>query len=237
MAYLDVADLRSGYGRVQVLDGVTFSAERGAITAILGANGAGKTTTLRSLMGANAAWGGRISVDGVDVTTWSTEHRIRNAGLAMVPEGRQLFPELTVQENLSMGAYVAPRSRKRDRDLIAELAAEFPVIKAKLKHKANALSGGEQQIVAIARALMSRPKLLLADEVSQGISPILTLQLWSVFRKLAQAGTAVVLVEQNVSAALKIADRAALMKAGKVVQEGSAADLASNEKIRLAYLG
>jgi branched-chain amino acid transport system ATP-binding protein len=188
-------------------------------------------------MGANWASGGTISVDGLNVTSWSTERRISGAGLAMVPEGRQLFPELTVRENLVMGTYAATRGERPLGDLIDEVAAEFPVIKTKLKHKANSLSGGEQQIVAIARALMSRPKLLLADEVSQGISPILTLQLWTVFRKLAKTGTAVVLVEQNVSAVLKIADRAVLMKEGKVVQEGSAAELAGNEKIRLAYLG
>lgn len=236
-AFLAVTDLRTGYGRIQVLNGVTFSAQRAAITAILGANGAGKTTTLRSIMGANTTWGGRILIDGVDVTSWATERRIHDAGLALVPEGRQLFPELTVRENLVMGSYAAARGAGSTADLIEEMAVEFPVIRTKLKHKTNSLSGGEQQIVAIARALMSRPKLLLADEVSQGISPILTLQLWTVFRKLAQTGTAVVLVEQNVSAALKIADHSAVMKQGKVVLEQSAAELASNETVRLAYLG
>lgn len=236
-AFLAVTDLRAGYGRIQVLHGVTFSAERAAITAVLGANGAGKTTTLRSIMGVNAAWGGCILVEGVDVTSWATERRIRDAGVALVPEGRQLFPELTVRENLIMGSYAAAKGDRSTAALIDEMAAEFPVIRAKLKHKTNSLSGGEQQIVAIARALMSRPKLLLADEVSQGISPILTLQLWTVFRKLAQAGTAVVLVEQNVSAALKIADHSAVMKQGEVVLEQSAAELAGNETVRLAYLG
>ena len=237
MAYLDVENLCGGYGGIQVLHGVSFSAERGAITAILGANGAGKTTMLHTVMGSNRAFSGRVVVEGVDITDWPTRQRISRAGLAMVPEGRQLFPELTVRENLIMGAYATnPASAELER-LIEEVSTQLPVVGVKLRHKANSLSGGEQQMVAIARALMGRPKLLLADEVSQGISPILTLQLWTVLRKLADAGAAVVLVEQNVAAALKIANWAAVMKEGKVVQEGIAAAFASDETLRRAYLG
>jgi branched-chain amino acid transport system ATP-binding protein len=234
---LAVTDLCAGYGPVKVLNGITFSAERAAIMAVLGANGAGKTTTLRSLIGANRVWSGRIAIDGVDITAWSTERRIREAGLAIVPEGRQLFPELSVRENLLMGTYTSRRGEFSESELVNSLTERFPIIKLKMKHKANSLSGGEQQIVAIGRALMSRPKILLADEVSQGISPVLTLELWKMFRQLAATGTAVVLVEQSVSAALKIADRAIVLKDGKVFEEANAAELANNEKIRLAYLG
>lgn len=237
MPLLDVQGLTGGYGRIRVLDDVSFCAEPGEITVILGANGAGKTTTLRAIMGAATIMGGHVRISNSDVTRWATSRIIRECSAMIVPEGRGLFPDLTVKENLAMGAYAARLSRRRQRQRIDELAEAFPMIHQKLDHKANALSGGEQQIVAIGRAIMAEPRLLLADEVSQGIAPILTLQLWDVLRRLAERGTSVLLVEQNVSAALKIADRGLILKNGRVVHHGYARDLASNLDVASAYLG
>ena len=236
MAFLEIGHLHAGYGKLAVLRGVELTAIEGQITAVLGANGAGKTTTLRSIMGVTSIHGGAIKINGKDVTGWPSRRIIRDAATMMVPEGRQLFPELTVMENLAMGTYAARLSSATLKARVEELAAAFPVIGLKLHHKANALSGGEQQMVAIGRAMVSHPRLLLADEVSQGISPILTLQLWEVLKQMAARGTTVLLVEQNVAAALRVAHRAVILKDGGVVMEGTAADIAANEDIALAYL-
>jgi branched-chain amino acid transport system ATP-binding protein len=236
MPALEIIDLHAGYGPIHVLRGLGMRAETGGITVVLGSNGAGKTTTLRTIMGTTNVYSGKIRVDGVDIAGWTPRRCIRERGLAIVPEGRQLFPELTVQENLIMGAYGTAMSSVDIRARIRELAGLLPVVELKLQHRANTLSGGEQQIVSIARALMSRPKLILADEVSQGVAPILTLQLWEIFRKVAHAGTSVVLVEQNVAAALRIADWVVLLQDGKTVDEGTREHFASNEHVLRAYL-
>lgn len=236
MPSLEIVDLHSGYGPIHVLHGLGMRAQTGGITVVLGTNGAGKTTTLRAVMGTTTIYSGRILANGTDITGWSPRRCIREQGLSIVPEGRQLFPELTVRENLIMGAYGTAASSADIRARIDELAAQFPVVARKLGHRANTLSGGEQQIVSIARALMSKPRLILADEVSQGVAPILTLQLWETFRKIADAGTSVVLVEQNVAAALRIADWVVLLRDGKTVDEGTRDHFVSHEHVLRAYL-
>ena len=213
-----------------------MTAPANRLTAILGANGAGKTTTLRTIMGCTRVFGGSIKVDGVDVTGWPTHKLIRDTGIAIVPEGRQLFPDLTVRENLIMGAYATGISGSEQSARIASVMALLPVVEKKLRLKANTLSGGEQQIVSIGRALMSRPRILLADEVSQGVSPVLTLQLWDIFGKVASAGTTVVLVEQNVAAAFRVASHAVVIREGRSMLEGSPQAVASDDRIRDAYL-
>ena len=236
MAALEIHDLHAGYGAIRILHGLSFTAPPQRLTAMLGANGAGKTTTLRTVMGRTRIFGGSIKVDGVDVTGWPTHKLIRDTGIAIVPEGRQLFPELTVRENLVMGAYATGISASEQNARIESIAELLPVIGTKLPLKASSLSGGEQQIVSIGRALMSRPRILLADEVSQGVSPVLTLQLWEVFSKVAAAGTTVVLVEQNVVAALRVASHAVVIREGRTMLEGPAQEIASDDRINDAYL-
>ena len=236
MPALEIRDLHAGYGAIRILHGLCMAAPANRLTAILGANGAGKTTTLRTIMGCTRVFGGSIKVDGVDVTGWPTHKLIRDTGIAIVPEGRQLFPELTVRENLIMGAYASGISGAEQSTRIASVAALLPVVEKKLDRKANTLSGGEQQVVSIGRALMSRPRILLADEVSQGVSPVLTLQLWDIFGKVASAGTTVVLVEQNVAAAFRVASHAVVIREGRSMLEGSPQSVASDDRIRDAYL-
>lgn len=236
MSFLRLEAVSGGYDRIRVLHEVSLSAEAGAITAIFGPNGAGKTTTLRAIMGAATVSSGRVWIDDVDVTGWQPSRVIRECSAMIVPEGRQLFPDLTVKDNLMMGGYAAGLTARTERARIDELADAFPVIRSKLHHRANALSGGEQQIVAIARAMVSRPRLLLADEVSQGISPVLTLELWRVLRRLADDGASVLMVEQNVAAALRVADRGIILRDGRVVHQGSARDLETDTNLAAAYL-
>ena len=236
MPSLEVTDLHAGYGMIPVLHGLDFRTLDEGVTAVLGANGAGKTTTLRTVMGQTRVYKGSIKVDGVDVTGWPAHRLIREMGVAIVPEGRQLFPELTVRENLLMGAYASGISRAERATRIRRISELLPIVGQKLAFKANSLSGGEQQIVSIGRALMSRPKLLLADEVSQGVSPVLTRQLWDIFRQVAAERTAVVLVEQNVAAAFRVANHAVVMREGRAMLEGAPKEIAADERIRLAYL-
>ncbi len=237
MSFRRVEAVSGGDGHIGVLHERSFVAEEGQITAILGANGAGKSTTRRAIIGAATVTSGHVLIGSADVTNWPTSRVIRECSTMMIPEGRQLFPDLTVKENLRMGTYAAHVSARVERNRVNELAETFPVIRQKLHHKANALSGGEQQIVALGRAMVSNPRLLLADEVSQGIAPILTVQLWSTLRRLAEGGTSVILVEQNATAALRIADRGLILKDGRIVHQGRAKDLAADADITLAYLG
>ncbi len=236
MPSLEVTGLKAGYGQIPVLHGLDFRTLADGVTAVLGANGAGKTTTLRTIMGQTRIYEGSIKVDGVDVTRWPTHRLIRETGLAIVPEGRQLFAELTVRENLLMGAYASAISGVERAARISHIAELLPIVGKKLAHKANTLSGGEQQIVSIGRALMSQPRILLADEVSQGVSPVLTRQLWDIFRQVAAERTAVVLVEQNVAAAFRVANHAVVMREGRAMLEGAPKAIAADERIKDAYL-
>ena len=236
MPSLETHQLRAGYAKVAILHGLTFKTMPEGITAILGANGAGKTTTLRTVMGLTKVYGGLIKVDGIDVTGWPTHKLVKEAGLAIVPEGRQLFAELSVRENLVMGAFASGISNAEMRKRIDYVAGFLPIVSKKLHHKANTLSGGEQQMVAIGRALMNRPRILLADEVSQGISPLMTQQLWEIFRKVSLDQTSVIMVEQNVAAALRVASHAIVIRGGCAILEGASNAMASDPRIMESYL-
>ncbi len=236
MPSLETHQLRAGYAKVAILHGLTFKTMPEGITAILGANGAGKTTTLRTVMGLTKVYGGLIKVDGVDVTGWPTHKLVKEAGLAIVPEGRQLFAELSVRENLVMGAFASGISNAEMRKRIDYVSGFLPIVSKKLHHKANTLSGGEQQMVAIGRALMNRPRILLADEVSQGVSPLMTQQLWEIFRKVSLDQTSVIMVEQNVAAALRVASHAIVIRGGCAILEGASNAMASDPRIMESYL-
>ena len=233
MSLLSVQDGRAGYGPLEVLHGISLEVQAGEIVVILGANGAGKTTTMRAVSGMIAREG-RITFEGADITGTSAEKIVR-LGIAQVPQGRGTFTELTVEDNLRAGAYV--RSDSVDADL-ARWFEVFPRLAERRNQRAGSLSGGEQQMLAIARALMSRPKLLLCDEPSLGLAPLITQELFEVIKRLnSDEGLSVLLVEQNANLAMKIAHRVSLLETGNVVASGSAAEIASDDSIRKAYLG
>ena len=231
---LSVEGLRSRYGRIEVLHGIDLEVKAGEIVTVIGANGAGKTTLLRCLSGVQPASGGRLVFRGDDVTR-VPGHRRLGLGLAQVPEGRQIFTNLTVEENLRLGAYLFSDDRV-DADM-AEAFALFPVLREKRSQRAGGLSGGQQQMLAIARALMGRPNCLLLDEPSMGLAPILVDQILEVVGNLKTLDVTVLLVEQNAYAALAIADRAYVMETGRVTMAGTAAELAADPRVREAYLG
>lgn len=234
-ALLDVRDLSAGYGSLTVLHGVSFAIQPGAITALLGANGAGKTSTLRAICGVIARKGA-IELDGRPIQTARTE-TIARLGVAQVPDGRGTFQALSVEENLQMGAMT-----RRDRAGIAEDIEKyyglFPRLKERRQQQAGTLSGGEQQMLAIARAMMLRPKLLLLDEPSFGLAPKITLQIFETLAELRRSSDmAMLVVEQNANLALDIADHAYVLETGSIVMGGTAADIMADESIRASYLG
>jgi branched-chain amino acid transport system ATP-binding protein len=232
---LEVENVESGYGEVQVLWGVSLKVRAGQLTTILGANGAGKSTTLRTIMHWLKPWKGRVLLGGRDVTRLSM-HSKAQRGLVLVPEARQLFGDMTVEENLQMGAYAA-RARKTvaaNRDRVYTL---FPRLKERHNQLAETLSGGEQQMLAVGRGLMQEPQVLMIDELSLGLSPLLAQQLFLTLKKLKQDGMTIVLVEQNVHLALALADYAYVMAEGRVRLEGPAEEVANNNEVRTAYLG
>jgi branched-chain amino acid transport system ATP-binding protein len=233
---LDVDELVTTYGAVRALDKVSLSIEPGSITAILGANGAGKTTLLRTISGLVAARSGKVSWDGENLTGLAAD-KIARRGLAHVPEGSGVIAELTVEENLRLGALW--RRDRVDRELaLTEMCELFPPLAERIGKPASTLSGGERQMLAIGRALMSRPKLLLLDEPSLGLAPMITAQIMRVLRDLrADTGLTVLLVEQNARSALSIADRGFVLSLGRVVATGEAGDLLADDQLRHAYLG
>ncbi|AEA11666.1 ABC transporter related protein [Thermoproteus uzoniensis 768-20] len=231
---LRVEELSSGYGKVQVLFDISLEANDKSITALIGPNGAGKTTTLLSIMGVVKPWRGRITFNGNDVT-YMPPHKKVELGIVLVPEGRRLFPNMTVEENLIMGAYIK-RARQHLHDSLDYVYTLFPRLKERRKQKAGTLSGGEQQMLAIARALMSRPSLLLVDEPSAGLAPKVVSELLETFKQIKENIT-IVLVEQNVSAALAVADTGYVLENGKIVLSGPAADLLESDHVKKAYLG
>jgi branched-chain amino acid transport system ATP-binding protein len=232
---LEIENLESGYGEVQVLWGVTIKVRTGQLTTILGANGAGKTTTLRTIMNWIHPWKGRVLLDGDDVTHLSM-HSKAQRGLVLVPEGRQLFGDMTVHENLEMGAY-PPRPRNNAAKNLERVYALFPRLKERSSQRAGTLSGGEQQMLAVGRGLMQEPKVLMIDELSLGLSPLLAQQLFLTLKKLKQEGITIVLVEQNVHLALALGDYAYVMAEGRVRLEGPSQEVANNNEVRTAYLG
>lgn len=234
-ALLQVENLKSGYGEVQVLWGISLQVQPGKLTTIVGANGAGKSTTLRSIMGSLRPWGGRVLLSGKDVTKLSS-HAKANRGLVLVPEGRQLFPDMSVEENLEMGAY-ARRARKRKKENLDRMYELFPRLKERRKQKSSTLSGGEQQMLAMGRGLMQEPEVLMIDELSLGLAPVLAQQLFLTLKQLRQQGLTIVLVEQNVHLALALSDYTYVLTEGRVNIEGDSREVANMDEVRRAYLG
>jgi branched-chain amino acid transport system ATP-binding protein len=234
MSLLAVEQLTGGYGAVRVLHGIDFTVEEGEVVVILGANGAGKTTTLRALSGLIDARG-RIRFEGTDIVGWRPE-RVAAAGIAHVPQGRGTITDLTVDDNLRLGAYT-----RRDREITADIDrwyGVFPRLAERRRQLAGSMSGGEQQMLAIARALMARPKLVLLDEPSLGLAPIITQELFRTLGELnREQGLSMLVVEQNAGLALEIAQRGYVLETGSLVVSGSAPELAGNDDVRRAYLG
>ncbi|WP_328722274.1 ABC transporter ATP-binding protein [Streptomyces sp. NBC_00247] len=234
-ALLEVEDLRVAYGKIEAVKGISFSVEAGQVVTLIGTNGAGKTTTLRTLSGLLKPAGGRIVFDGKPLTDVPA-HQIVALGLAHSPEGRHIFPRLTISENLLLGAYL--RSDKAGIEQDVQRAYDlFPILGERRKQSAGTLSGGEQQMLAMGRAMMSRPKLLMLDEPSMGLSPIMMQKIMQTIVELRTSGTTILLVEQNAQAALSLADQGHVMEIGKIVLSGTGADLLHDESVRKAYLG
>jgi branched-chain amino acid transport system ATP-binding protein len=235
MALLDVDGLVARYGRITALHGISLRIEAGEIVTLLGANGAGKTTTLRTISGLMASAAGSVRFDGADITKLPAE-RIVRAGIGHAPEGRRVFPRMTVRENLFLGAYT--RSGKREiADDTERILTTFPRLRERLDQRAATLSGGEQQMLAIGRALMSRPRLLLLDEPSLGLAPLLIQTIFEVIADIRSRGTAVLLVEQNARAALAVASRGYVLELGRIALAGTSAELLANDAVAAAYLG
>lgn len=234
---LEVRGIESGYGKIQVLWGVDVTLQEGSMAAVLGPNGAGKTTLLRTIMGIIRAWRGSVMMYGLDITSMPSHRRVE-LGLTMVPEGRRLFPDLTVRENLELGAYTR-RARERIEETLELVFNLFPRLKERLHQKAGSLSGGEQQMLAMARALMTRPKVLMLDEPSQGLAPKIAWEVAETLDKIRrEVGISVILVEQNVALALEKADYIYLLEQGRVVLEGFREEvLARKLDIVRSYLG
>jgi branched-chain amino acid transport system ATP-binding protein len=232
---LELEDVRSGYGDVQVLWGISLSVPHGQLTTIIGANGAGKTTTLRTIMGSLHPWGGCIWMSGEDVTRLSP-HAKANRGLVLVPEGRQLFADMSVQENLEMGGY-SKRARHRQRENLQRVYELFPRLRERRSQKAVTLSGGEQQMLALGRGLMQEPGVLMIDELSLGLAPVLAQQLFLALKSLREQGLTIVLVEQNVALALAMSDYTYVLAEGRINTQGESYQVARMDEVRKAYLG
>lgn len=235
MSLLEVSDLAIHYGGIQAVRGISLTVGEGELVSLIGANGAGKSSTLGALGGLIKPVSGSLRYAGEDLLALPAHGRV-SRGLALVPEGRGIFPRLTVLENLQMGAYSRHDRAGIQADL-ARMLAMFPRLQERRLQLAGTLSGGEQQMVAIARALMSRPRLLLLDEPSMGLAPILIEQIFAIIRQIVAEGTAVLLVEQNARQALEIASRAYVMESGEITLSGPAAELAADPRVRAAYLG
>jgi len=231
---LEVASLSSRYGRIAALNEVSLRVDHGELIALVGANGAGKSTLLRALSGVQPTDGGSVRFEGVDVTRTSSRKRVQ-MGIVQVPEGRQVFGPLSVEDNLRLGAFVRPASEIADG--LERVYRLFPILKKKRDETAGTLSGGQQQMLAIGRALMTRPKLLLLDEPSMGLAPLLVAEIFATIRSLKDAETTILLVDQNARAALSIADRAYVLEVGRIALSGRGDELLDNPAVRQAYLG
>ncbi len=233
---LTVRNLSAGYGRVQVLKDIGMELEQGEIVSLVGANGAGKSTLLKVISGVVPSSGGTVSFKGDDITNRTPDYLVRE-GLSHVPEGRQIFGSLTVRQNLLLGTYVHKVGKGEMEELFAFVFKLFPILEKRLSQKAGTMSGGEQQMLAIGRGLMSKPKLLLLDEPSLGLAPLVVETILGVVRDLRSAGISILLVEQNVNAALGISDRAYVIETGRIVTEGTGRELLERDEIRKSYLG
>ena len=231
---LQINQLVAGYGSITALKSIDLTVKAGTVVSLIGANGAGKTTTMKTIMGLLKPGGGRILFEGQDITGWPV-HSIVERGISLVPEGRSILAQMTVLENLEMGAYL--RKDQEVRQDLAKVFERFPILEERRQQLGGTLSGGQQQMLAIGRALMARPKLLLLDEPSMGLAPLVVADIFRVIEEISNEGTTILLVEQNVRQALKIAHYAYVMETGRIVLDGSAAEVAGNPKVLEAYLG
>ena len=235
MALLEVKDLEVYYGVINALKGISFEVNEGEIVTLIGANGAGKTTTMQSVIGLIPARAGSVIYDGTDITKMPC-HKIVHLGMSQVPEGRRVFQELTVYENLLMGAYSQKNNNSFKND-IEMIYSRFPRLSERRNQIAGTLSGGEQQMLAIGRALMSHPKLLMLDEPSMGLSPLLVSEVFDIIKDINKDGTTILLVEQNAGKSLAISDRAYVLETGSIVLSGTGKELMESDEIKKAYLG
>lgn len=235
MSMLKITDLQVYYGVIQAIKGISFEVEQGEVIALIGANGAGKTTILQTVTGLIRSKSGTIEFEGQDITKMPG-HKIVANGMAHVPEGRRVFADLSVLENLKIGAYT--RNDKQEiADTLQMIYKRFPRLEERKNQLAGTLSGGEQQMLAMGRALMSHPKIILMDEPSMGLSPIFVSEIFNIIKEISASGTTVLLVEQNAKKALSIANRAYVLETGKIVLQGKAEDLINDESVKKAYLG
>ncbi|RCX17195.1 amino acid/amide ABC transporter ATP-binding protein 2 (HAAT family) [Anaerobacterium chartisolvens] len=232
---LEIKNIDVYYGVIHALKDISLTVSQGEIVTLIGANGAGKTTTLRTISGLIKPANGRVDFNGERIKGTSAKDIVKK-GLSHVPEGRRVFPEMTVFENLELGAYLR-KDKKGIKDDLDRVYASFPILQKRSRQNAGTLSGGEQQMLAIGRALMSRPKLLLMDEPSMGLAPLLVKEIFSIIRQINEQGTTILLVEQNANMALSIAHRAYVIETGSIVLEGTGKELAQSEEIKKAYLG
>lgn len=235
MSMLEVKDLEVYYGVIQAIKGISFHVEEGEVIALIGANGAGKTTTLQTITGMLNAQAGSIQFEGTELTK-IPGHKIVSMGMAHVPEGRRVFAQLSVLENLKLGAYTR-KDKTEIEESLKRVYKSFPRLEERKNQLAGTLSGGEQQMLAMGRALMSKPRIVLMDEPSMGLSPIFVEEIFNIIKEISAEGTTVLLVEQNAKKTLSIADRAYVLETGKIVLEGDAKDLLNDESIKKAYLG
>ena len=235
MAMLEIKDLEVYYGMIQAIKGISFEVNEGEVIALIGANGAGKTTILHTISGLIAPKKGSMTFEGQELTKIPA-HKIVENGLAQVPEGRRVFPSLSVLQNLKLGAYTRKDKKEID-DTLKMIYERFPRLEERKNQPAGTLSGGEQQMLAMGRALMSKPRIILMDEPSMGLSPIFVNEIFDIIKQVSASGTTVLLVEQNAKKALSIADRGYVLETGKIVKEGKASDLLNDEAVKKAYLG
>ena len=235
MSMLEVKDLEVYYGVIQAIKGISFHVEEGEVIALIGANGAGKTTTLQTITGMLNAQAGSIQFEGTELTK-IPGHKIVSMGMAHVPEGRRVFAQLSVLENLKLGAYTR-KDKTEIEESLKRVYKSFPRLEERKNQLAGTLSGGEQQMLAMGRALMSKPRIILMDEPSMGLSPIFVNEIFDIIKEVSESGTTVLLVEQNAKKALSIADRAYVLETGRITLEGKASDLLHDESVQKAYLG
>lgn len=235
MAMLEVRDIEVYYGMIQAIRGISFEVNEGEVIALIGANGAGKTTTLQTITGLIAPKKGSIHFEGQDITHVPA-HKIVSMGMAHVPEGRRVFSQLSVLDNLKLGAYTR-KDKNEIEETLTRVYRRFPRLEERKNQIAGTLSGGEQQMLAMGRALMSHPKIILMDEPSMGLSPIFVNEIFDIIQEVSKSGTTVLLVEQNAKKALSIADRGYVLETGNIVLEGNAQELLNNDRVKKAYLG
>ena len=234
MALLEIRDMHTSYGNIKAVKGISFEVDQGEIVTLIGPNGAGKSTTLNTIVGTVPIASGEIWFNGANITKLPCHERVA-LGIALSPEGRQVFPEFSVEANLRMGAYTMSKSELAEGQ--EQAYTLFPILKERRRQAAGTLSGGEQQMLAVGRALMSKPKLLMLDEPSLGLAPLIVAEIFKLIRRINEMGTTILLVEQNARMALRISNRGYVLETGNIVLSGKGSDLAVDEKVRAAYLG